>query len=762
MHQAATGKLTRELIRPVQFASLLLFTWCGGLNGQDQQIDFVSQIRPIFEKHCYECHSEANDESGLNLAIGARALAGGDSGQVIEPGKAHKSLLIELVSGADDDRRMPPDGPQLTDAQVQLLKSWINQGAKWPKSADISNTRLIRARHHWAFQPIQPIDVPGNDRWKQWCRNPIDQFVIRSLAGVDLTPNPPADGPTLCRRIHFDLIGLPPTIEQVREFDRRYRRDANAAVNELVDQLLARREYGERWARHWLDVVRYADSNGQEADVDRPNAYRYRDFVIRSFNRDQPYDEFVRWQLAGDELDPENPEAIVATGFLTAGTCTILKDSFLEEERLRNRYNELDDILSTFGNGILGLTIGCARCHDHKYDAVSTEDYYSLLGIFDSGNRTDGRTPDGKPGYFFRDAGRERRKSWVFERGDFMKRKKPAPFGFVSVLTDKVAPDEYWKQARSANRIKTGHPTSYQRKALAAWVTDTENGPGVLVARVIVNRIWHHHFGRGIVTTTSDFGVRGDRPSHPELLEWLTADFIQHGWRIKRLHRLILQSSTYRMSTRVDAKKTKRDPANRFLWRRQPVRLEAEILRDAILTVSGRLNAKPFGPGFKPHIQPEAIVARNLKEGGYPRNAKDTKETMRRSIYMFHKRLVPYPLLQAFDRPDLLQACSRRINTTVAPQALALLNDPFVRARAIDFADRLIREDGLDVNRQVRSGFEIGLSRAPTDIELDAAIRFVRSQVRKRKPESGKEADRLALADFCQALFGLNEFIYID
>ena len=665
---------------------------------------------------------------------------------------------------------MPPE-EKLSAKEVDLLIKWIDQGAKWPKVADVADAKLLRAKKHWAFQPLAQIRVPKLED-DNWSKTNIDRFVLHKLREKGLKPSQPLDPARLCRRLFFDLIGLPPTVEQVQQFESAYNLNANAAIEKLVDDLLSQAGYGERWARHWLDVARYADSNGQEGDIDRPHAYRYRDFVIRSFNKDQPYDEFIRWQLAGDEILPNNSEAIVATGFLTAGTCTILQDTFLEEERLRNRYNELDDIISTMGNSMLGLSLGCARCHDHKYDAVPIKDYYSLLGIFQSGDRKDGKLPDGKPAYFFRDFDAKRRPAFVFKRGDFLDKGEEVSLGFVSALTRDTSPQEYWQAARKDVSGSQQIATTWQRKALANWITDTEKGPGELVARVMVNRIWQHHFGVGLVRTTSDFGVRGERPSHPELLEWLTNDFIQNGWKIKRLHKLILTSAVYQQGNQVDSQKLKVDPENRLLARMRPKRIEAEILRDFMLAVSGQLNRKAFGPGFKPFIQPEAIVARNLKEGGYPRNVKESQETLRRSVYMFHKRVVPYPLFQAFDRPDLLQSCGQRLDTTVAPQALAIMNDQFVRRRSEDFAKLLWKETKGDLDQLVTRCFQVCFSRLPTESESSSCKSFIVKQIQSRGGQLGKdgqskkavdeESTAAAVADFCQSIFGLNEFIYVD
>ncbi|MCA9174451.1 MAG: DUF1553 domain-containing protein [Planctomycetales bacterium] len=742
-----------------------------------EAVDFVRDIQPILRQRCYECHAKGNEESGLNLAMRARALEGGEHGPVLVAGDSLASPLIHWVAGVHQDgdhqngggaspRVMPPEGPRLTADQVGKLRAWIDQGATWPAGADEADPRLERGRRHWAFQRLGKPALPDGEEQLR----AIDVWVARSWTDNHMTPAAPASTRALGRRIFFDLIGLPPNPEQLEAFVELADRDRADAVNALAEQLLAERHYGERWARHWLDVARYADSDGQEADRDRPRAYRYRDFVIRALNDDMPYDQFVRWQVAGDELAPAEADAWVATGFLTAGPHTMLADTFLEEERLRNRYNELDDIVSTLGNAMLGLTVGCARCHDHKFDAISSREYYRLLSAFHSGDRAVGPLPGGDEGLFYRDFGSEPRTTWLFGRGDFHDRHRQVQLGFPAVVGAGRDAAEYWRDVRMESSGATPSSTG-QRAALALWLTDTQHGAGALLARVIVNRVWQHHFGEGLVTTVSDFGVRGEAPSHPELLEWLAADFVEHGWRLKRLHRQIVASAVYQLGDGGNIENAKRDPANRLLWRRPPQRLEAETLRDAMLAASGELNLKAFGPGFKPHIPAEAILARNLKDGGYPKNAVDNEETMRRSVYMFHKRVVPYPLLQAFDRPDLLQSCGRRVSTTVAPQALALLNNGFVRQRAAAFAARLLKSQADDREALVAEAFAIGLGREPNERERTASLRFLERQLHSRNAELAKEAAgadgaaaavRLAVTDFCQSVFGLNEFIYVD
>lgn len=735
----------------------------------EQTVDFVADVQPLLREKCFECHAAGNEEGGLNLAIRARVLEGGKSGAVVRPGNSLHSSLIHVVSGVDPARVMPPDGDPLTEQQIGVLRAWIDQGAPWPAGADVADPKLERAREHWAFQRLSDPAPPETSDPNRWVRTPVDRYILERLHQQQREPSPPLEPRALLRRLYFDLVGLPPTPEQVDEFLAGFDPTAEHPLDDVVDRLLDSRHYGERWARHWLDAARFAESDGQESDTDRPTAYRFRDFVIRAFNDDMPYDQFVRWQIAGDEIEPKNPDAIIATGFLTAGTHSQLGEQFLEEEKLFNRYNELDDVLSTIGSSLLGLTLACARCHDHKYDALSAREYYRLLAAFHSGERHTGKLPDGSQAIYFRDFDAQPRATWLFRRADFYDRELEVQLGFPAILSVGRDAHTYWDEAQQATE---GLPSTLQRRALAEWLTDVEQGAGSLLARVMVNRVWQHHFGQGLVRTEGDFGVRGESPTHPELLEYLAAEFVRNDWSLKWLHRVILRSAVWRQGSglppeeptpRADSEKIPlADPDNRLLWRMPPRRLDAEILRDSMLAVSGTLNLEPYGPSFKPWIPPEANLARNLKGEKYPTDAPDDESTWRRSVYMFHKRLLPYPLLQAFDRPDQLVSCTKRQTTTVAPQALALLNDRFVRNCAERFADRLRREVGDDPQALSQHSFLLALARQPSDSEAEAAARFIESQTTARRERGEAESLREALTDYCQTLFCLNEFIYVD
>jgi hypothetical protein len=806
-------------------------------------VDFGREVRPILESSCWKCHGEAKQRGGLRLDRRDTALAGGDSGKsAVSPGSIERSELIRRVEAADPAERMPQGGEPLRHEQIETLRTWIAEGAPWPEAAAASagaKRELVvtdEDRRHWSYRPLRPVEPPAA-RDASWCRTPVDRFIQAALEARDLRPNPDADRRTLIRRLSFDLLGLPPEPEEVEAF---LADTQPAAYEELVDRLLASPRFGERWGRHWLDVARYADSDGLETDADRPDAYPYRDFVIRARNEDLPWTTFVRWQLAGDEYAPDNPEALAATGFLTGAPTEFLMVP-MEEEKLRLRFNELDDMAATTVSAFLGLTLGCARCHDHKFDAIPTRDYYRLQCAFTTTAREhhilaprpeaaahraaekawqervksaqaqlDGwlaeqkklakeegkasarsdedlrraltaelrqrwdelkeeldrvrRTqPVGPPTALgIADRSAEPAPTHLLERGDFYARKELLQVGFLSVLTGSRPPEDYWASAR---REAQAAGSTGQRRALAEWITDLEQGAGPLLARVIVNRLWQHHFGEGLTRTAGDFGVRGEAPSHPELLEWLAGELVAGGWRLKPLHRLLVTSAVYRQSIAFDTARAESDPDNRLLWRRRPRRLEAEVLRDTVLAASGTLNFQAFGPAFKPPIPREAMLARNTKNP-YPADARDTPDTRRRTVYMFHKRVVQHPLLQAFDGPDAAVSCSRRSQTTVAPQALALLNDPFLRDRAADFAGRLLDEGGPGPDGWVDRAYRLALSRPPRDAERDASVRFIEEQGQRRMARDPKltpgTARLQAITDFCQTLFSLNELIHVD
>ena len=754
----------------------------------------------------------------------------------------------------------------------------------------------IRESTHWAFQPLANPAVPAVKN-SAWARTDLDRFILAAQAKTGVTPNPEADRAVLIRRLTYDLTGLPPTPAEVAAFVADRSPDAYAR---LVDRLLGSAHYGEQWGRHWLDLARYADSNGYRYDDDQPEAYHYRDWVIRALNADLPYDEFVRWQLAGNELAPKNIDAQAATGFCAIGPKE--RDEGPPDVRKQIRYDEIDDLVATTSSALLGLTLGCARCHDHKFEPISTREYYQFARVFNSGernvitalrpltpeqetaqrewlaekqaiedatvawhekygtpiaailapkkttldadlahvravffktnpaateadlaveisnlnknpiaqkyflydvqgkfaaNRRDverladprrdfnplavkevrdalsaeataaykglgARTTDlNRRGFsrqdktlVYADTAAEPVPTTILKRGSITMPGDPVSLGFIDVLTAKnYAPDTH-KPAAVADDENSA-PTTYQRAALARWLTDADSGAGGLLARVMVNRVWLHHFGEGLVRTPSDFGVKGDTPALPELLDWLARAFIADGWSVKALHRRILLSAVYRQSTASDAKRLALDPENRTWWRRGAVRLDSENLRDAILAVSGRLNPQRYGTSVILPVPPEAIIT--LSGSPYPADIKDDAWVHRRSVYAYAKRTVPIPLLQLFDGADGSASCGRRLNTTVPTQALLLMNNDAVLARSADLAARLQREAPASLDAQVSRAFALTLSRAPTPDELARLGKFYETQLALR----GGDARR-TLTDLCQVVFNLNEFIYVN
>ena len=539
---------------------------------------FADKVRPYLVKNCLECHGGEKVRGGFNLSTRELLIEGSDNGVAVVPGKGAESLLPKLV-GYTAEPHMPPKKSADPEAAT-LLTQWIDLGAAYDRSLVETEAKpetlgmqvTEKDRNYWAYKPLTAVAPPMIDN--ALSVNPIDNFII-AKRGSD-KPLSLVDKRTLIRRVTFDLIGLPPTIEEVDAF---LADDSKTAYEKVVDRLLASSRFGERWARHWLDPARYGESHGFEHDYDRPYAYHYRDFVIQAFNDDMPYDQFVQWQLAGDELAPHNPQALAATGFLAAG---VYPTQITTNEAERVRYDAMDDMLATTGHTMLALTVGCARCHDHKFDPIPTRDYYRMLSAFTTTVRAEvdiplttfwghtftykmqvasenvtpmrhhtaiGSIPD-----FYKE-------TYILSRGDVAQKQEAADLGVLQLLSH----DESWKLTKPMDAT-----TSFRRASLAKWLTDVPTGAGSLAARVMVNRIWHHHFGEGIVTTLNDFGLQGSPPTYPKLLEWLATDFVQHGWQLKRMHKLMVMSRAYQEV------------------RPKPHRLEAEAIRDSLLYVSGQ------------------------------------------------------------------------------------------------------------------------------------------------------------------------------
>jgi hypothetical protein len=667
---------------------------------------------------------------------------------------ADESYLLERLEKGE----MPPKKkgkPQpLPKEEIGHLRNWIAAGAPWPvgRALDLfETTTAARAgRDWWSLQTIRRPTVPirqARDR----ITNPIDAFVQASLAKRGWVAAPPADRRTLIRRVHFDLLGLPPTFEQVEAFAAD---ETPNSYERLIDRLLASPHYGERWGRYWLDVVRYAETCGYERDQVKPNIWKYRDWVARAFNADMPYDRFVTEQLAGDELPDRSVQTVVATGFLRLGTWNDEPNDPQEY-----KYERLEDMVHATSTALLALTVKCARCHDHKFDPIRQTDYYRMAGAFWAGFIEPGPRewlggPDAKTlghdVHRWTDRGTDVPPLRLLKKGDPARPGAVVPPGQLSllpVLDRPLRPPP--KEARTTTR----------RLQLAEWITDPRNP---LTARVWVNRLWQYHFGEGLVRSPDNFGFMGERPTHPELLDWLALELIAGGWRTKPLHRMILLSDTYRQSSihPKQAEYTRADPANRLWWRAQRRRLDAEALRDALLVAAGRLRVNPMGgPSFAPDISADALEGLSMKGAAW--QASPASEQGRRSVYVFTKRGLLPPLLTTFDFSDTTLPCCRRDVTTVAPQALALLNNPFVHQQSESLARRLCTES-RERHRQVERVWQIVLGRSPRPMEAEAAIAHLATQGRHFAGAGHADAELLALASLCHVLLNTNELLYID
>ncbi len=782
-----------------------------------------------------------------------RALRGGGSGvAAIVPGDSANSLLYRYVAGLGETR-MPPLEPFLSEEQVERIKEWIESGAAWPADqsstvADDESHQFEQARSHWSFQPLERPSPPAirNAALAAKVRNPIDAFVFAKLDEGGWTPSSAAKPRQLLRRAFLDLTGLPPTIEEQEAF---LADPSPSGMDLVIEDLLARRTYGERWARHWLDLVRYADTNGYERDAIKPSVWRYRDYVIRSFNEDKPFDRFVIEQIAGDELPDVSPETLIATGFHRLGPWD---DE--PADPLTDRYDQLDDLVRTTSEVFLGLTLGCARCHNHKFEPLTASDYYSMAAVYTPlerpqadrtellrpiGHRADldaldardqrireiedqieairnrarseflrsGRsslperavvafetpeeerdqvqvsvvkefftkleselvaalpsaarrriseleericelhadTPTKGQAYILHEPRREPPASFLLIRG---KASSPGP-ELEPATPEIVSFKAAFPQWRADNR------TSLRRLTLANWIASPENP---LTTRVIVNRVWQFHFGEGIVRTPSDFGLVGEPPTHPELLDWLANWFIESRWSIKALHRLIMSSNTYRMSKKWNRDYGATDPANLLLWRMPYRRLEVEAIRDSMLAVSGRLNSKMYGPSMYPYVPAAALEGSSDPDKIW--KAFDEEDASRRTIYALVKRSLIVPMLEVLDLCDTTKSSAMRNNTAVPTQALTLFNGEFVNRQARYFAQRVATLAGADAHARIDLAFRLALARSPTSQESRALAAFLAAQERELQ---GGGQDRLdALAQLCRVIFNMSEFAYTD
>ncbi len=821
--------------------------------GVDSDHGFEEEIRPILEKSCFSCHSSETHRSGLVLETVESLLKGGGAGgPAIVLGKSGESPLILHLRG-DKAPRMPLEGIPLAEEEITRIASWID-------GLDASVLTQAKPDFGWPWIKLERPSVPEVGHQK-WVTNPIDAFVLAKLEVKSLEPAPVASKRVLLRRISFDLTGLPPSPEEMERFLQDSSPDA---YQRQIDRLLASSHYGERWGRHWLDLVRYGDSEGAGEDATRPHMWRYRDYVIRAFNQDRPYDRFIREQLAGDNYSVYGTEGKLALGYF----------ALVVRGEDTKRRDLLIDAVDTTGSVFLGMTLGCARCHDHKFDPILQRDYYRMEAFFPlmTIGPTDlpftpyevaGLNPDEwkKKAKLWekvmarRGVLRDRSKAEfkqrvkdhrmlvtsqdpkdrviaVFDQGLSRKFKEAIlfnkaeqdlqrligrqnnPYGTpshadiykpVAYSVSEVArysnpavpttyllgsgdPDSKVEEVQPGFlSAAVGHsdpvslnpfrPASGRRKLLADWIASPDNP---LTARVMVNRIWKHHFGNGLVRTPSDFGKNGSGTSHSELIDWMASDFIDNGWSIKEMHRLILQSNVYRQSIRNPRHQEyeKIDPQNRYYWRGNPLRLEAEVIRDSILAVSGELNPAPGGPGFLPDLDLEFLESRGTWWEPSPR-----RERSRRTVYMYQLRSFPLPLVQVFDGPNMGETCATRSVTNNTPQVFALFNNKFVHEQSQRMVNRIVRKVGKDLVQQVEWAFQLALQRSPTSFEKIKSLGFLGQSTTaavlplsfaakpgpSRDLESMDSADlgsglqgKGSLFDLCLVLLNTNEFIFLE
>lgn len=777
---------------------------------------FESTIRPLLVENCQKCHGPAKQFNGFRVDSRDALVKGGDTGPAVMPGLPEESLLIRAVRHTDEDLKMPPE-KKLTDRQIADLVKWVEMGAPFPAAAVTSVPgRPHRDPNHWSFQPPSNPSLPAVAN-KQWPISPVDPFILTKLEAEQLQPANPADNSTLIRRVTFDLLGLPPDPAEIDAFLADHSPDA---FERLTDRLLASPAYGERWGRHWLDVARYADSNGLDENVAHGNAWRYRDYVVSSLNRDKPFDRFLTEQIAGDLLtaadQAERHEQLIATGFLAIGPKVLAE---VDEDKMQ--MDIVDEQIDTTGRAFLGLTLGCARCHDHKFDPIDTADYYGLAGIFKSTRAMEHykkvarwhenvlpspETESQKAVYDAQLAAKKQAVETLIADADEKVRTSLTAGASVPEKLETLYPaetktalkklrDEVTQLEKNppefpaamgakeddkiadvaicirGNPLKLGDivarhvppairgPAPPQfvsstsgRQELAAWLTHPQHP---LTGRVLINRLWRWHFGSGLVRTIDNLGLLGEKPSHPQLLDWLNHRLLDRSWSLKSMHRLIVASSTYRQSSQPSAETLTRDPENRLFGRASVRRLEGEEVRDAFLAVSDQLDASLGGSLLK------------VKNRGYffDHTSKDLTDysSHRRTLYLPVVRNNVYDLLQLLDFPDPAIPSGDRATTTIAPQALLMLNSDLVMQAANDLAARLLDLDGSDEQR-VAQLYKTALGRAPNNSETASGIVFLRA-VAQTLPTGETDAPsrrHQAWAVLCQTVLATNEFVYVQ
>ncbi|MEO8367592.1 MAG: PSD1 and planctomycete cytochrome C domain-containing protein [Candidatus Solibacter sp.] len=816
------------------------------------KIEFARDIEPLLAKRCYACHGPQQQMSGLRLDQNDAALKGGAAGKDIVPGKSADSRLIHRVAGVDN-KFMPPMGAHLTAAEVGLLRAWIDQGVEWTARAP-----------HWSFQKIQR-PAPPAVRNTKWARNAIDNFILARLDKEGIAPSPEAPKLTLLRRVSLDITGLPPTPEQVRDFMGDARPDA---YERMVDRLLDSPHYGEKWARYWLDLARYADSDGYEKDRARPWAWRYRHWVIDALNRDLPFDQFTTQQLAGDLLPQRNLDTLVATGF-NRNTLTN-REGGTDPEQFRDE--QVLDRAATLGTVWMGLTVGCAQCHNHKYDPISQKEFYQLTAYFNTQEEVNVQAPlpgelgpylTAKPEFDLKkqallaeykipenlvDYEAKLRDSalhpgthddWDFAYGEFthtvdnarkvlfldpakrtelqrnamldvflgscgnlygkeycdalkiaelrtklseLNAKLP-PVSYAPVLIENDTPPKTYIHVKGdwrerGDEVQPGTlavlppmpARETGRLGLARWLVSPEHP---LTSRVAVNRLWQEVFGRGIVFTSEDFGTQGDRPTHPELLDWLASEYIQRGWSTKQMIRLMVTSAAYRQSSKARPELAAKDPDNLLLARQSRLRLPAELIRDESLYAAGLLDLRIGGRSVRPP-QPKGVA--ELSYNGSVKWEESTgPDRYRRGLYILFQRTVPYPQLMSFDAPSASLSCSRRERTDTPLQALNLMNDPVFFEASQALAFRIMREASGGFRQRLNHAFAITLAREPSQREAERLGKFFDETSRRltanpqtvpalfpNQLEGVPQAEAAAWVELSRVLLNLDEFITRD
>lgn len=817
-------------------------------------VNFEKDIKPIFSSRCYDCHGAEKEKNGLRLDRRETALRGGDSGPVIIQNNSKESLLIRYVTGDNEDKIvMPPKGDRLSSREISLLKSWIDQGARWPEDPSVSTSNVASHQNqHWAFRsPQRP--PPPRVKDPKWVRNPIDAFILARLELEKIAPAELADRFTLIHRLSLDLLGLPPTPEEVSEFTRDTSADA---YENLVDRLLASPHFGERWGRHWLDLARYGDSDGYEDDKLRPDAWRYRDWVVDAFNKDLPFDQFTVFQIAGDLLPNASYEQKLATGFNRMTLSNNAGAGGIKEEY---RVKTVKDRINTVATVWLGLSVGCAECHSHKYDPISQREYYQLYAFFNNTEEVSTPAPP-PPGRYIREYEESlltfnaRIKKLRDNLAEYEKKILPGkqPQWEASARDDQSLPDSIQKAVRVSipdrtaaqrnelvkyfraidpeyarlkaalpvgDEVGNNRPLPPSEKALvvtenstprksylqkkgdflhngaevqpgtpaflpplhargsqpdrldfARWIVDPRNP---LTSRVAVNHFWQHLFGQGLVATVDNFGIKGERPSHPELLDWLATEFVARGWSRKAIVRLIVCSSTYRQSSRHRPELAEKDPNNVWLSHQNRLRLEAECVRDVALAAGGLLLEEVGGPSFQPPLPTAIAKVKELKNERFMEPTAGISR-YRRGVYVNVQRTLPFPAFATFDMGDANVCCVRRERSNTPLQALTLLNDPVFFETAQALGVRVLHENRHDFDARIDFLYRVCLGRHPSAYEIGEMKSLYSEELAmcRAHPEAARElvgdhvpsvddeiCDAAAWIGIARTVLNLDEFI---